>query len=66
MGDLPIIKKFFKKEKTFRNSKKVRKGGMTVEFATEFTKDLTNEEKNNLLELYKIIRKKLTKLQKKF
>ena len=26
---------------------------MTVELATELTKDLTDEEKNNLLELYK-------------
>lgn len=41
------------KKKLLEIQKKLEEGGMTVELATELTKDLTNEEKNNLLELYK-------------
>lgn len=41
------------KKKLLYIQRKLEEGGMTVELATELTKDLTDEEKNNLLELYK-------------
>ena len=41
------------KKKLLDIQRKLEQGGMTVELATVLTKDLTNEEKNNLLELYK-------------
>ena len=40
------------KKKLLEIQKKLEEGGMTIELATELTKDLTDEEKNNLLELY--------------
>lgn len=47
------------KKKLLEIQRKLEEGGMTVELATELTKDLTNEEKNNLLELYKVQIKEL-------
>lgn len=41
------------KKKLLEIQRKLEEGGMTIELATKLTKDLTNEEKNNLLELYK-------------
>ena len=41
------------KKKLLDIQKKLEEGGITVELATQLTKYLTNEEKNNLLELYK-------------
>lgn len=49
------------KKKLLDIQRKLEEGGMTVELATELTKDLTNEEKNNLLELYKAQIKELEK-----
>lgn len=41
------------KKKLLEIQRKLEEGGMTIELATKLTKDLTNEEKGNLLELYK-------------
>lgn len=41
------------KKKLLEIQKKLEQGGITVELAKELTNDLTDEEKNNLLELYK-------------
>lgn len=41
------------KKKLLEIQRKIEEGGMTIELATKLTKDLTNEEKGNLLKLYK-------------
>ena len=41
------------KKKLLEIQRKLEEGGITLELATKLTKDLTSEEKVNLLELYK-------------
>lgn len=41
------------KKKLLEIQRKLEEGGITLELASELTKDLTSEEKSSLLELYK-------------
>lgn len=47
------IEEDLEKKKLLDIQKKLEDGGITTELAEELTKDLTSEEKSNLLELYK-------------